>query len=252
MSYVHGPLILSETNLQWAGSDAPRLFAEKLAGFKEVSSVSVPTTLNATLRPYQQQGLDWLQFLREYGLSGILADEMGLGKTVQTLAHILKEKESGRMTAPCLVVATTSLMVNWANEVKQFAPSLKVLISQGDNRKQNFEQFTAYDLVLTTYPLLPRDRAFLTAQHWHLLILDEAQYIKNPRSKVAETARELNANHRICLTGTPMENHLGEVWSQFHFLMPQLHFSCVLYQLRPSLHHQMPPGLEQVLAHQEY
>jgi len=213
---------LDEGNMQWAGEDAPRLFADKLAGFKEISNVSVPKALQTTLRPYQQQGLDWLQFLREYDLSGILADEMGLGKTVQTLAHILKEKESSRMTQPCLVVATTSLMVNWANEVKQFAPSLKVLISQGDNRKQHFDTFYDYDLVLTTYPLLPRDSEFLTAQHWHILILDEAQYIKNPRSKVAEIARQLNANHRLCLTGTPMENHLGEVWSQFHFLMPGL------------------------------
>lgn len=213
---------LAETNMQWAGSDAPRLFAEKLAGFKEISHVTVPKTLKASLRPYQQQGLDWLQFLREYKLSGILADEMGLGKTVQAIAHILKEKEEGRMTEPCLVVATTSLMVNWANEVKQFAPSLKVLISQGDERKQHFDTLADYDLVLTTYPLLPRDKEVLCAQRWHIVILDEAQHIKNPRSKVAVTARELNSNHRLCLTGTPMENHLGELWSQFHFLMPGL------------------------------
>ena len=213
---------LAETNMQWAGSDAPRLFAEKLAGFKSVSHVNPPEALKASLRPYQQQGLDWLQFLREYELSGILADEMGLGKTVQTIAHILKEKEMGRLNEPCLVVATTSLMVNWANEVKQFSPSLKVLISHGDNRKENFASFADYDLVLTTYPLLPRDSNELTAQHWHILILDEAQHIKNPRSKVAVTARSIQANHRLCLTGTPMENHLGELWSQFHFLMPGL------------------------------
>lgn len=213
---------LAETNMQWAGSNAPRLFAEKLAGFKEISQVTVPQTLKASLRPYQQQGLDWLQFLREYKLSGVLADEMGLGKTVQTIAHILKEKEAGRMTEPCLVVATTSLMVNWANEVKQFAPSLKVLVSQGDDRKKYFDALADYDLVLTTYPLLPRDKEILCAQHWHLVILDEAQHIKNPRSKVAVTARELTSNHRLCLTGTPMENHLGELWSQFHFLMPGL------------------------------
>ncbi len=213
---------LGETNMQWAGSNAPRLFAEKLAGFKEINPVTIPKTLKASLRPYQQQGLDWLQFLREYKLSGILADEMGLGKTVQTIAHILKEKEAGRMSEPCLVVATTSLMVNWANEVKQFGPSLKVLISQGDDRKQHFDTLADYDLVLTTYPLLPRDKDVLCAQHWHMVILDEAQHIKNPRSKVAVTARELTSNHRLCLTGTPMENHLGELWSQFHFLMPGL------------------------------
>lgn len=213
---------LAETDLVWGGIEAPRLFADKLAGFKKIAKVAVPKTLKATLRPYQKQGLNWLQFLSEYGLAGILADEMGLGKTVQTIAHILKEKESGRLTHPCLVVATTSLMVNWHNELKLFSPSLKVLISQGDQRKQHFSTFADYDVVLTTYPLLPRDQEPLTQQLWHLLILDEAQYIKNPRSKVTETARKLRANHRLCLTGTPMENHLGELWSQFHFLMPGL------------------------------
>lgn len=213
---------LDDGDLKWAGASAPRLFADKLSGFKQIENVSVPTTLKAELRPYQQQGLNWLQFLREYDLAGILADEMGLGKTIQALAHILKEKESGRMTSPCLIVATTSLMVNWSNEIKQFAPSLNVLISQGDERKQYFDTFLDYDIVLTTYPLLPRDNEVLVNQHWYLLILDEAQYIKNPRSKVAEVARQLKANHRLCLTGTPMENHLGELWSQFHFLMPGL------------------------------
>jgi superfamily II DNA or RNA helicase len=213
---------LAEADLVWGGAEAPRLFADKLAGFKKVEKVTVPKTLKATLRPYQKQGLNWLQFLSEYGLAGILADEMGLGKTVQTIAHILKEKELGRLTAPCLVVATTSLMVNWNQELKLFAPSLKVLVSQGDKRKQHLSTFADYDVVLTTYPLLPRDQESLTEQHWHLLILDEAQYIKNPRSKVTETACKLTANHRLCLTGTPMENHLGELWSQFHFLMPGL------------------------------
>lgn len=213
---------LAETDLVWSGTQAPRLFAAKLAGFKEIETVSIPKTLKATLRPYQQQGFNWLQFLSEYGLAGVLADEMGLGKTIQTIAHILKEKELGRLSSPCLVVATTSLMVNWHNELKLFAPSLKVLVSQGDRRKKHLSTFANYDVVLTTYPLLPRDFEALTDQHWHLLILDEAQYIKNPRSKVTETACKLSANHRLCLTGTPMENHLGELWSQFNFLMPGL------------------------------
>ncbi|PCJ31422.1 MAG: helicase [Gammaproteobacteria bacterium] len=213
---------LDELDLQWTGSNAPKEFADKLAKFSKIEHVEPPLALKAELRPYQQQGLDWLQFLTEYGLAGILADEMGLGKTVQALAHILKEKERGNLTSPCLIVATTSLMVNWSSEIKQFAPSLKVLVSQGDARKPFLGAFADYDLVLTTYPLLPRDTEFLCAQQWHLLILDEAQYIKNPRSKVAQIARQLQANHRLCLTGTPMENHLGELWSQYHFLMPGL------------------------------
>ncbi len=211
---------LDETDIIWSGSRAPHLFAEKLASFSKIKTITPPPTLKAKLRPYQQQGLNWLQFLREYDLAGILADEMGLGKTVQAIAHILKEKEDGRLINPCLIVATTSLMINWANELKRFAPSLKVLISQGDARKKHFSTFANYDLVLTTYPLLPRDHEHLSKQCWHLLILDEAQYIKNPRSKVSVIAGQLNATHRLCLTGTPMENHLGELWSQFNFLMP--------------------------------
>jgi len=118
---------LNVADLEWGGADAPRKFAEKLAGFKELETVPPPKGLEAELRPYQQQGLNWLQFLRQYELGGILADDMGLGKTVQALAHLLVEKESGRAEHPSLVVATTSLMVNWASEAARFAPSLKML-----------------------------------------------------------------------------------------------------------------------------
>ena len=213
---------LAEADLKWGGVEAPRRFADKLAGFKGIETVAPPAGLQAELRPYQAQGLSWLQFLREYDLGGILADDMGLGKTIQTLAHLLVEKEAGRAGHPSLVVAPTSLMVNWRREAERFAPSLKVLVLHGPERKRHFPAIAEQDLVLTTYPLLPRDAETLRAQEWHLLVLDEAQNIKNPRAKAAATARELNARHRLCLTGTPMENHLGELWSQFHFLMPGL------------------------------
>lgn len=207
---------------RWFGGEQIRKLGERLKNFAGIADVPLPHNFQAELRPYQQEGLNWLQFLREYGLAGVLADDMGLGKTVQTLAHILVEKQSGRMAGPNLVIAPTSLMVNWYMEAKRFAPDLKVLILHGSHRKPFFEQLSQYDLILTTYPLLVRDKAILLEQQYHLLILDEAQIIKNPKAKSAQIVQIIKAQHRLCLTGTPMENHLGELWSIFHFLMPGL------------------------------
>jgi SNF2 family DNA or RNA helicase len=195
---------------------------QKLLTFGGIKQVSAPPGLQATLRDYQLQGVAWMQFLREYDLAGILADDMGLGKTVQTLAHILIEKQSGRLSAPALVIAPTSLMDNWLQEAARFAPELRVLVIQGKQRLEQFEQIAGFDLVLTTYALLPRDEERWREHTFHLLIMDEAHYIKNPRSKVAQSAALLNARHRLCLSGTPVENHLGELWAQFHFLLPGL------------------------------
>jgi SNF2 family DNA or RNA helicase len=145
---------------------------------------------------------------------------MGLGKTVQALAHLLHERESGRTDRPSLVVAPTSLMTNWRQETERFAPDLKVLVLHGLDRKQHFERIGDHDLVITSYPLLPRDQAVLLAEDFHYVILDEAQFIKNPRTQYAQIVCQLKARHRLCLTGTPMENHLGELWSLFNFLLP--------------------------------
>ena len=208
--------------LRWLGGDRLRELGRKLHDFDGIRPVDVPAGLTAQLRPYQHAGLNWMQFLREYGFGGILADDMGLGKTIQTLAHILVEKEAGRLDAPALVVAPTSLMGNWQAETARFAPGLRVLLLHGKDRKASFDQVGSADLVLTTYALLGRDEPALRRHRYHLLILDEAQYIKNSRSKAAQTVRLLDARHRLCLTGTPVQNHLGELWSQFHFLMPGL------------------------------
>ncbi|AEK63574.1 DEAD/DEAH box helicase [Collimonas fungivorans] len=208
--------------LRWVGGDRLRSMGQKLHTFGGVKKIAAPAGLQATLRDYQLEGLAWMQFLREYDLAGILADDMGLGKTVQTLAHILVEKQSGRLTAPALVIAPTSLMDNWQQEALRFAPELRVLVLQGKQRLEQFDQVGQFDLVLTTYALLPRDEEHWRRHAFHLLILDEAHYIKNPRSKVAQSAALLNARHRLCLTGTPVENHLGELWAQFHFLLPGL------------------------------
>lgn len=193
---------------------------KKLSNLQSIPVCEAPTLLQAELRDYQREGLSWLQFLREMQLNAILADDMGLGKTVQALAHILTEKEQGRLENPAIVIAPTSLMYNWRRESEKFAPSLKVLVLHGSERARHFGSLQEYDLVLTTYPLLVRDFEVLQAQPWHLLILDEAQYIKNPRSKMAQQVRKLDAAHKLCMTGTPMENHLGELWAQFDFLMP--------------------------------
>jgi len=206
----------------WTGGERLRETGRKLSQFGKVKKVEAPKGLQATLRDYQLDGLAWMQFLREYDLGGILADDMGLGKTVQTIAHILTEKEAGRLTSPALVIAPTSLMTNWMEEAARFAPSLKVLLLQGKERMELFDQIDSADIVLTTYALLPRDEEKLREHQYHLAILDESHYIKNTRSKAAQTAGSLNARHRLCLSGTPLENHLGELWSQFHFLLPGL------------------------------
>jgi superfamily II DNA or RNA helicase len=208
--------------MRWMGGERLRELGRKLHAFEGMREVEAPAGLHAELRPYQRTGLAWMQFLREYGFGGILADDMGLGKTIQTLAHILAEKEAGRLDAPALVVAPTSLMANWQAEAARFAPGLRVLLVHGKERQEAFDRIGDADLVLTTYALLGRDEAALRRHRYHLLILDEAQYIKNSRARAAQVACLLDARHRLCLTGTPVQNHLGELWSQFHFLMPGL------------------------------
>ena len=202
------------------GAEKLRQLAKQLKNFDGIQPVRPPVGLIAELRPYQQSGLNWLQFLREYRFAGILADDMGLGKTVQTLAHLLVEKNAGRLDRPALVVAPTSLMGNWKREIEHFTPSLRVIVLQGNERHQRFEKMADTDIILTTYPLLSRDTEQLQGLHYHSIILDEAQAIKNSRTKMAQLVRELRCDHRLCLTGTPLENHLGELWSLFDFLMP--------------------------------
>jgi len=192
----------------------------QLSNMRDIPDVSPPAGLSVQLRAYQQLGLNWLQNLRGMHVGALLADDMGLGKTIQTLAHILKEKEAGRLSHPVLVVAPTSLMHNWKAEAARFSPDLKVLLLHGAKRKEQFSSITDHDLVLTTYGLLGRDSHALQHQHWAMLVLDEAQNIRNPRTAAARAVRKLQADQRICLTGTPMENHLGELWALFDFLMP--------------------------------
>lgn len=194
--------------------------AKRLRDFQHIEPITPPESLQAELRPYQQQGLNWLQFLREFGFNGVLADDMGLGKTLQTLTHLLVEKEQGRLDRPALVVAPTSLMGNWRREAERFTPSLKVIVLHGADRYRHLSRLQNADIILSTYPLLPRDVDVLGELDYHFLVLDEAQNVKNPKTRAARIIRELKTRHRLCLTGTPMENHLGELWSLFDFLMP--------------------------------
>ncbi|AIE85131.1 DEAD/DEAH box helicase [Fimbriimonas ginsengisoli] len=199
-----------------------RELSQRLASFERITPFPPPASLKGELRPYQADGLSWLQFLREYGFAGILADDMGLGKTVQTLSHILAEKEAGRLDRPVLIVAPTSTMPNWRHECERFAPSLRVLTLQGLGRAKHFPEISENDIVLTTYPLLTRDKEALNAHEYHLVVLDEAQNIKNPVTSAAKAACALRTRHRLCLSGTPVENNLDELWSLLHFLMPGL------------------------------
>lgn len=208
--------------LRLHSSNDTRARVQRLLDAPAMTAVPAPPGLRATLRSYQLEGLSWLQYLRQQGLGGVLADDMGLGKTLQTLAHLLVEKQSGRLDKPALVVMPTSLLHNWQSEAARFTPDLRVLALHGPARDTQFDAIAAHDLILTTYPLLWRDEQALQAHSYHLLILDEAQQVKNPRSRAAATLRTLQARHRLCLTGTPLENHLGELWTQFDFLLPGL------------------------------
>ena len=220
LSRLDAPRLLELGETPINGGATLQKLAKKLNDFSGIKAVKLPSTFKGELREYQQQGVNWLQFLREYGLAGILADDMGLGKTVQTLAHLAIEKKAGRMKRPSLIIAPTSLMGNWRREAEQFTPGLRVLVLHGSERHQYFNSLHDYDLILTTYPLLSRDSEVLQALDYHYLILDEAQVIKNHRSQASQLVRVIKANHRLSLTGTPMENHLGELWAQFDFLLP--------------------------------
>jgi hypothetical protein len=217
-------LFPSEQSRLWAGKNLS-LLSEKLKDFKDfkgIEAVKIPKIFKGEMRDYQQVGSNWLNFLREYQLNGILADDMGLGKTVQTLALLALEKAANRLDLPSLIIAPTSVIGNWLQEIKQFTPTLRVKVLQGQHRQAAFANMAKADILLSTYPLLLRDQAVLLAQPYHYIILDEAQCIKNSSSKAYQILRQLQGRHRLCLTGTPIENHLGELWSLFNFLSPGL------------------------------
>jgi SNF2 family DNA or RNA helicase len=196
---------------------------EALQQPEKIETLPPPTDLQAELRPYQQRGYSWLVFLRRYGLGACLADDMGLGKTLQAIALLLDMKNGNHKAQPAFVVCPTSVVGNWRHEIQRFAPGLKIYTHQGVERlsgKAFLKQLKGVDVVLTSYPLLARDRETLETVEWSTVILDEAQNIKNSTTKQAQAARGLKSDHRIALTGTPVENRLTELWSILHFLNP--------------------------------
>ena len=192
---------------------------EKINDFQEIRPVPQPHGLNATLRPYQVQGLSYLNFLREYGFGGILADEMGLGKTIQTLSFVLSMVER-RSIGPNLIIVPTSVLPNWEREAAKFVPQLRLLTIYGAKRDDLFGHIDESDLIITTYALLRRDLEELLKFRYASVILDEAQNIKNPNTITARSVRRLESDMKLCLSGTPIENNLFELWSLFEFLMP--------------------------------
>ncbi|MDB5401317.1 MAG: ATP-dependent helicase [Rhodopila sp.] len=201
------------------------IIAAHVARFRAVADIPeapVPDNFIGSLRPYQQQGVNWLQHLRENGLGGLLADDMGLGKTAQTIAHVVIEEAAGRLDRPVLVVVPTSLVPNWTAELARFTPHLRVVVLHGLDRHERRRDLTGVHVVITTYTVLARDIEDMARLSWHMVVLDEAQAIKNPTARTTHAACRLDTRHRLCLSGTPIENNLGELWSQFAFLMPGL------------------------------
>lgn len=206
---------------------------ERLRQFKQVQPINAGEKFKGELRSYQRDGLGWLGFLRWFSMGGILADDMGLGKTIQVLAmldrlYLSKPKEEEKELAdmfpqsqrPTLVVAPRSVVYNWLDEAKRFTPKLKVLSYSGTERDSLRARFDNQHLIITSYGLLRRDIEDLVNYEFEYVILDEAQAIKNPSSQGAKAARLLRAENRLALTGTPVENHLGDLWSIFEFLNP--------------------------------
>lgn len=192
---------------------------ERLREFKHIKKIDPPKHLMPILRPYQESGFHWLNFLSEVGWGGILADDMGLGKTIQALSflHHLREK-NGHLKA--LVACPTTLMYNWENEIKKFTPELTYHIHHGAQRTRDKQFFEQYNVIITTYGTLRSDIKLLSEQGFDCVILDESQAIKNPNSKVAKAAGLLKSKNRICMSGTPLQNNTFDIYAQMNFLNP--------------------------------
>ncbi|WP_316570508.1 DEAD/DEAH box helicase [Neobacillus sp. YIM B06451] len=211
-----------ELNRQW------KQMIKQLGELKEIPIVDVPDGLNGTLRPYQQHGMSWLLFLRQFGFGAVLADDMGLGKTIQLISYLLSVKEKAAeaggldegMTSPALIICPTSVLGNWQKELERFAPSLRVHLHYGPNRQKGdgfAETAAESDVVLTSYGLSHLDEEEFSRMEWSTIAIDEAQNIKNANTKQSRAVRKLRGLHHIALTGTPMENRLSELWSIFDF-----------------------------------
>ncbi|MFP4496076.1 MAG: SNF2-related protein [Halochromatium sp.] len=197
---------------------------ERLRDDSRLELAATPDGLNATLRDYQRRGLAWIGYLEQLGMNGCLADDMGLGKTMQVIAQLVRERAGATPPGPTLLVAPTSVLGNWQREVQRFAPQLATHLHHGPAREQDkaafAEQAKQVALVITSYALARKDVSLLTSVDWHRVVLDEAQNIKNPKAAQTKAVCKLPAPRRLALTGTPVENRLGDLWSLFQFLQP--------------------------------
>jgi non-specific serine/threonine protein kinase len=196
--------------------------SQLLRNFSGIAAKDLPKGFVGELRPYQKAGYDWLHFLHEYGFGGCLADDMGLGKTIQALVFFQSLRESAHPKTASLLVLPKSLLFNWQREAARFTPELRLCEYSKNDRNKDTALFTQYDLIITTYGVMLRDIETLRQYRFHYVLLDESQAIKNPVAQSAKAARLLNAEHRLVLTGTPVENSTYELWSQFAFLNPGL------------------------------
>jgi superfamily II DNA or RNA helicase len=211
----------TNAHIPWTGAEPLRKLAKALTQL-QLQPSKLSKSFNASLRPYQQQGLDWLQALNGAGFGGVLADDMGLGKTVQALAHITTLKAAKSLKHPVLIVCPTSVLPNWQAELSRFAPKLTVLLWHGATRKTLKPQIGTQDVILTSYPLLVRDIETLKQQPFSLIIHDEAQMLKNPKTAGFKAAKQLKAAQTLALTGTPVENQLTDAWSLMELVTPGL------------------------------
>jgi superfamily II DNA or RNA helicase len=221
-------------------NNAPFEKLEKLLSREKIPAISPPEGLKCEMRQYQAEGLNWLNFLRTAGLGGCLADDMGLGKTIQTIALLLYNKEqdlvsesSGIPASPSvisgevkrltsLIIMPASLVYNWESEIEKFAPALKVCSYKGNQRKKTTSYFNNYDIILSSYHTVRQDIELLSTFHFHYIILDESQVIKNPASMLYRTVTRLKSEYKLVLTGTPVENSLTDLWTQLNFVNPGL------------------------------
>lgn len=198
------------------------MYKTRLNDFKSIIDVQVPEGLHGELRPYQRQGLNWLNFLDEFGFGGCLADDMGLGKTIQIIAFILLQKEKGLAIVPSLIVLPTTLIFNWEGELRKFAPGLKVLKVHGAERVKDIGLFKNFDVVLTSYGTLLYDIRFMKKYTFNYVFFDESQTIKNPSSQRYQAAALLKSRNKIVITGTPVENNTFDLYGQLSLANPGL------------------------------
>jgi hypothetical protein len=227
-----------------------RRVRQKLSQFHSVSAADQPAGFVGRLREYQREGLGWMHFLRQFSFGGCLADDMGVGKTAQVLALLETRRElrvKGEIDVPSLVVVPKSLIFNWKQEIDRFTPQIRVLDYTGVGR--NKEDLSGCDVVLTTYGTLRRDAVHFRDLVFDYVVLDEAQAVKNARTESAKAVRLLRGNHRLALSGTPVENHLGELWSLLDFLNPGMLGSSGVFQLAGGAMRNPSDDARQLLAH---